>query len=73
MNSKTGTCQGSFCKNGFHQLRSEYEKIFAVNNDSGHYRPNRQSLKLVKRILNRLYKTNKELFDEDSKWRKNDQ
>lgn len=48
-------------------------KIFAVNNDSGHYRPNRQSLKLVKRILNRLYKTNKELFDEDSKWRKNDQ
>lgn len=48
-------------------------KIFAVNNDSGHYRPNRQSLKLVKRLLNRLYNTNKELFDEDSKWRKNDQ
>ena len=48
-------------------------KIFAVNNDSGHYRPNRQSLKLVKRLLNRLYNTNKELFDEDSKWRENDQ
>ena len=48
-------------------------KIFAVNNDSRHYRPNRQSLKLVKRILNRLYNSNKELFDEDSKWRKNDQ
>jgi len=48
-------------------------KIFAVNNDSGHYRPNKQSLKLVKRILNRLYNTNKELFDEDSKWRKNEQ
>lgn len=48
-------------------------KIFAVNNDSGHYSPNKQSLKLVKRILNRLYNTNKELFDEDSKWRKNDQ
>ena len=48
-------------------------KIFAVNNDSRHYRPNRQSLKLVKRIFNRLYNSNKELFDEDSKWRKNDQ
>lgn len=47
-------------------------KIFAVNNDSGHYRPNRQSLKLVKQILDKLYKINKNLFHKNSKWRKND-
>ena len=47
-------------------------KIFAVNNDSGHYRPNIQSLELVKQILDKLYKTNEILFHQKSKWRKND-
>ncbi len=44
--------------------------IFRINNASGHFQPNNQSLKLVKQILNNLYLKNKYLFHKDSKWRK---
>ena len=59
-----GTCAG--------MINFRQGKIFAVNNNSGHYRPNIQSLELVKQILDKLYKTNEILFHQKSKWRKND-
>ena len=47
-------------------------KILSVNNNSGHYRPNIESLALVNNILLDLYNKNKDVFDEQSNWRKND-
>lgn len=45
-------------------------KIVSVNNSSGHYKPNIKSMELVDRFMERLLKSNKELFDKQSKWRK---
>lgn len=46
-------------------------KIFNYNNESGHYKPNSQSLPKVQAALDKLYKSNPLLFHKDSKWRKN--
>ena len=45
-------------------------KIFAVDNQSGHYRPNIQSMAKVESALQKLYESNPNLFDKNSKWRK---
>ncbi len=45
-------------------------RIFSVNNDSGHFRPNKLSLNIVEAILDKLYDKNPLLFAKDSKWRK---
>lgn len=45
-------------------------KIYSVDNNSGHYRPNIQSMGKVDSALQRLYESNPSLFHKDSKWRK---
>lgn len=45
-------------------------KIFSVDNQSGHFRPNIKSLDKVKNVLNNLYQKNPSLFAKDSEWRK---
>lgn len=45
-------------------------KIFSVNNNSGHYRPNIQSMGKVESALKKLYQKNPNLFHKNSKWRK---
>ncbi len=45
-------------------------KIYSVNTDSGHYRPNIKSLDKVDKALQKLYDSNPRLFHRDSKWRK---
>lgn len=46
-------------------------RIVSVNNDSGHYRPDIKSLDKVDAALQKMYNKNPNLFDKDSKWRKN--
>ncbi|MCR5098973.1 MAG: hypothetical protein K6B14_08495 [Lachnospiraceae bacterium] len=46
-------------------------KIYSVNTDSGHYRPNSKSLDKVDNALQKLYDSNPNLFHRQSKWRKN--
>ena len=50
-------------------------KIFSIDNQSGHYRPNIKSMAKVEAFLDKLYKENPLLFYKTSKWRKrkNDQ
>ncbi len=45
-------------------------KIYSVNTDSGHYRPNIKSLEKVDTALQILYNSNPNLFHRNSKWRK---
>ena len=45
-------------------------KIFSVDNQSGHYRPNIKSMKKVEAFLQKLYEENRLLFHKESKWRK---
>lgn len=45
-------------------------KIYSVNTDSGHYRPNSKSLDKVNNALQKLYDSNPNLFHRQSKWRK---
>ena len=45
-------------------------KIYSVNNNSGHYRPDKQSLDKIKTILDKLFETNPKLFYRKSEWRK---
>ena len=47
-------------------------RILSVDTQSGHYRPDKKSLDKVDATLKRLYNKNPELFDKNSKWRKND-
>ena len=47
-------------------------KIYSVNANSGHYRPNKKSLDKVNNALQKLYKSNPRLFHRNSKWRKKD-
>ena len=51
-------------------IRFKDGKIFSVNNQSGHYRPNILSLRKVEDFLQRLYEKNPLLFHKTSKWRK---
>lgn len=46
-------------------------KIYSINTDSGHYRPNIKSLDKVDKALQALYDRNPKLFHRGSKWRKN--
>jgi len=46
-------------------------KIVSIDNDSGHYRPNLKSMVQVDKTLNKLCKKNPNIFDKNSKWRKN--
>ena len=46
-------------------------RIVSVNNQSGHFRPNIESMKKVDSTLTKLYNKHPELFDKLSKWRKN--
>lgn len=45
-------------------------RIYAIDNQSGHYRPNAESLKKVDKALQKLYDKNPNLFAKGSKWRK---
>lgn len=45
-------------------------KIYSVDNQSGHFRPNVQSMSKVESALEKLYESNPNLFHKDSKWRK---
>lgn len=45
-------------------------KIYSVNNNSGHFRPNIQSMGKVDSALQKLYESSPKLFHKDSKWRK---
>ncbi|MBQ7217464.1 MAG: hypothetical protein IJS39_15935 [Synergistaceae bacterium] len=46
------------------------KKIYSINNQSGHYKPDIQSLELAEKILQALYDANPQFFHEDSKWNK---
>ena len=46
-------------------------RIYSVSNQSGHYRPDVKSLKLVEKILQELCDENPLSFHEESKWRRN--
>ena len=45
-------------------------KIYSVNNNSGHYRPNIKSLYKVNNALQKMCNDNPRLFDRRSEWRK---
>lgn len=45
-------------------------KIYSIDNNSGHYRPNIQSMGKVESALQKLYQQNPNLFHKNSKWRK---
>ena len=45
-------------------------RIFRIDNQSGHYRPNIKSMAKVEAFLDKLYKENPLLFYKTSKWRK---
>lgn len=45
-------------------------RIYSVDNQSGHFRPNSKSMDKVHAALDELYKRNPNLFDKNSKWRK---
>ena len=45
-------------------------RILSVNNQSGHYRPNIQSMAKVDAALQKLFERFPDAFDKDSKWRK---
>jgi hypothetical protein len=45
-------------------------RILSVDNDSGHYRPDKKSLTKVNDALQKLCDKNPNLFDKDSIWRK---
>ena len=45
-------------------------KIYSVDNNSGHYRPNIQSMGKVESALQKIYQQNPNLFHKNSKWRK---
>lgn len=44
-------------------------KIFSVNNDSGHFRPNQKSMEKVYNALRKLYENNPKVFDKGFRWR----
>ncbi len=44
-------------------------RIFSVDNNSGHFRPNKKSMEKVFNALKKLYDTNPEVFDKGFKWR----
>lgn len=44
-------------------------RILSVDNDSGHYRPDKKSLTKVNDALQKLCDKNPNLFDKDSIWR----
>lgn len=46
-------------------------RIVSVDERSGHFKPNSKSLDKVDSVLSKLYKKNPDIFDRDSKWRKN--
>ncbi len=46
-------------------------KIYSIDNQSGHYRPNIQSLAKAEKYLEQLFKENHYVFHPKSKWRKN--
>lgn len=54
-------------------IRFRKGKILSVNNASGHYRPNVESMSKVNEALQRLYDSNPNLFAPGSKWRKNNE
>jgi hypothetical protein len=45
-------------------------RILSVDNQSGHFRPDIKSLGKVDAALQKIYNNNPNLFDKDSKWRK---
>lgn len=45
-------------------------KIYSIDNQSGHYKPNIQSMGKVESALQKLYEQNPNLFHKKSKWRK---
>ena len=45
-------------------------RILSVDNNSGHYRPNKKSLEKVNGVLQKMYEKNPNLFDKNSIWRK---
>ncbi len=45
-------------------------KILSIDNQSGHYRPNIESMSKVNEAMQRLYDSNPNLFAPGSKWRK---
>lgn len=45
-------------------------RIFSVNNQSGHFRPNPKSLDKVKEALQKMADKHPEWFSKDSEWRK---
>lgn len=45
-------------------------RILSVNNQSGHYRPNIQSMEEVDAALQKLFERFPGAFDKESKWRK---
>ena len=45
-------------------------KIISINNNSGHFKPNIQSMSKVYDIMNKLYKKYPNAFKNESKWRK---
>lgn len=51
-------------------IRFRKGKIVSVNNNSGHYRPNVESMNKVNDALQRLYDSNPNLFAPGSKWRR---
>ena len=51
-------------------IRFKNGKIFSIDNQSGHFRPNIKSLEKVTAVLDELYRKNPLLFSKDSKWRK---
>ena len=51
-------------------LECKDRKIYRVNNQSGHYKPNVKSLDLVEKILQELYRKHPKFFHEESKWSK---
>ena len=45
-------------------------KIYSIDNQNGHYKPNIQSMQKVENALKKLYELNPKLFHKKSKWRK---
>lgn len=45
-------------------------RILSVDNQSGHYRPNKKSIDKVDEALKKLYDKYPDAFDKNSKWRK---
>ena len=51
-------------------IKCKKGRIFSVNNQSGHFRPNPKSLDKVKEALQKMADKHPEWFSKDSEWRK---